>query len=112
MIVQDRQESRPFRSQTEEEKLPLDNNSKKDLERHRPIVLLPDREATTVIAWLKAHPEIDIVSRDRGSRVRASREKRRSTRTTGRRSLACARAPYRRVLDFFRRKERLRAKDL
>src|SRR5436305_13351989 len=36
-----------------------------DLERHRPIDVLPDREAATVIAWLKAHPEINIVSRDR-----------------------------------------------
>ncbi len=38
-----------------------------DLERHRPIDVLPDREAATVIAWLKAHPEIEIVSRDRAS---------------------------------------------
>jgi transposase len=38
-----------------------------DLERHRPIDLLPDREAATVMAWLKAHPEIDLVSRDRAS---------------------------------------------
>jgi transposase len=38
-----------------------------DLERHRPIDVLPDREAATVIAWLKAHPEINIVSRDRAS---------------------------------------------
>ena len=37
-----------------------------DLERRRVIDLLPDREAATVAAWLAAHPEITIVSRDRG----------------------------------------------
>jgi hypothetical protein len=62
-----------------------------DLERHRPIDVLPDREAATVIAWLKEHPDVDIVSRDRESRVGASREKRRSSSTTGSRSLASAR---------------------
>jgi transposase len=39
-----------------------------DLERRRIVALLPDRETATVQAWLSAHPEIKIVSRDRGGR--------------------------------------------
>ncbi len=37
-----------------------------DLERHRLIDLLPERSATSVAAWLRQHPEIAVVSRDRG----------------------------------------------
>jgi transposase len=38
-----------------------------DLEKRQPIDLLPDRESETLAAWLKQHPEIEIISRDRGS---------------------------------------------
>jgi transposase len=37
-----------------------------DLQRHRIIDLLPDREPATLDAWLAAHPGIAIVARDRG----------------------------------------------
>lgn len=38
-----------------------------DLEHHRPVELLSDRTAETVAAWLKHHPEIQIVTRDRST---------------------------------------------
>jgi transposase len=38
-----------------------------NLETHQPIDLLADREAETASAWMKTHPEITHVSRDRGS---------------------------------------------
>jgi hypothetical protein len=38
-----------------------------DLERGEPVDLLPDRAADSVAAWLRAHPQVEIVSRDRSA---------------------------------------------
>src|SRR5215467_11975239 len=37
-----------------------------NLETHKIVDLLADREAESVRRWLAAHPEVDVVSRDRG----------------------------------------------
>lgn len=37
-----------------------------DLERHRVLDLLPDRAAETVSRWLRRHPRIEVIARDRG----------------------------------------------
>ena len=36
-----------------------------DLERSRPVALLHDREAGTLTQWLKAHPGVEYIARDR-----------------------------------------------
>src|ERR1700687_5323363 len=46
-----------------------------DLERRRIVTLLPDRETATVRAWLSDHPEIRVVSRDRGGGYGEAAEK-------------------------------------
>jgi transposase len=38
-----------------------------NLESHRVIDLVPDRQAETAAQWMRQHPEITVVSRDRGS---------------------------------------------
>ncbi len=46
-----------------------------DLERRRPIEILPGRKEETVQAWLLTHPEIEVVSRDRGGAYAAAARK-------------------------------------
>jgi transposase len=40
-------------------------HSSVSLQRHRRLDVLPDREATSVAAWLQRSPSIEIISRDR-----------------------------------------------
>jgi transposase len=46
-----------------------------DLATHEIIDLLPDRSSETAAAWMRAHPEIDLVSRDRGGDYAAAARK-------------------------------------
>ena len=43
-----------------------------NLELGKPIELLPDRKEATLEAWLRGHPEIEVVSRDRGGEYAAA----------------------------------------
>src|SRR6266581_3991691 len=63
----DRQMTTRFKSQIEQENLPLDKDWKKNLESHRVVDLLPDREAETAAQWMRHQPDLMVVSRDRGS---------------------------------------------
>ena len=68
-----------------------------DLERRRVVALLPDRERATIEAWLGAHPEIEVVSRDRGGGYGEAAAKALPSRPSGRRPLASHRERERRL---------------
>jgi transposase len=38
-----------------------------DLERHRPIALLPEHAAAPITEWFQAHPSVEVITRDRAS---------------------------------------------
>ncbi|HEX6109475.1 MAG TPA: transposase [Ktedonobacteraceae bacterium] len=46
-----------------------------DLQTHQVLDVLPDRTAETSAAWMQAHPEPEIVSRDRGGDYAAAARK-------------------------------------
>src|SRR5258708_1687640 len=56
VAVQDRRMITHFRSQIEKGKLPLDKDSKKNLETRHVVDLLPDRKAETSASWMRQYP--------------------------------------------------------
>ncbi|MFN7929221.1 MAG: transposase [Blastocatellia bacterium] len=61
-----------------------------DHERHCVVDLLPSREAKDLADWLRAHPEVAVITRDRAGRLYRGGHAGSATSPTARGSLASA----------------------
>jgi transposase len=64
-----------------------------NLDTHRVIDLLPDRQAETATAWMQAHAEMTHVSRDRGSEYASAASRGAPQAMEAGRSLPCGQKP-------------------